>query len=58
MDGERLQHCVLKACLTCVGAGVLRGAAPPLLQVGEEVHVLVAEGLRPADLVQELLLLR
>ena len=29
-----------------------------LLQVGEEVRVLAAEGLRPADLIQELLLLR
>ena len=31
---------------------------PCQLQVGEEVAVLVAEGLRPADLVQELLELR
>lgn len=31
-------------------------AAAP--QVDEEVRVLVAEGLRPADLIQELLLLR
>jgi len=28
------------------------------LQVDEEVRVLVAEGLRPADLIQELLVLR
>ena len=28
------------------------------LQVGEEVRVLVAEGLRPADLIQGLLTLR
>ena len=30
----------------------------PRLQVDEEVRVLAAEGLRPADLIQELLLLR
>ena len=49
-------------CWPCMHPNPTVPAAAPvlgaLLQVGEEVRVLVAEGLRPADLIQELLLLR
>lgn len=68
---QQLQPVTLwPACLLAFGCSAGRACTPTpavpaavpvlgaLLQVGEEVRVLVAEGLRPADLIQELLLLR